>query len=470
MRHFSPIEKEFLQVLVAAASVRSVRLERVLEQVFFTEQLGRALIIQPIDRFGYFYLKPAVYDDEQQRQIEINILTNLFSLIVYLREQGLIVIHSDKNESRVRIRCLSDGFRNPTINGPGIVLNERGDYTLNPDFIHDAANNVIYRGVRLDGDLYDLVTHNISGFVYVSSGLPSMIDSPAPQSAPRYSYDGCLSLKLSMLTLGCAMAWLIWQGRSLDSSLSKLDQQYATTSTAARDGRTSPTQPVSITSSSATLGAAASVQRHPTTHYGIDVSRWNAELLGEAYKAAGITFAYIRATYGLSKDIEYGRFWNAFSQRKILRGAYHFFTVHDDPIEQAKNFVTVIGVNGAAEMAPAVDFEESSFSADSNPPDVLTVQNRLLEALTYIETKTNRVPVLYTNISTAGTYLNNKEFSRYSLWIADWSHRDRPTLPAVWQKAGYKIWQRTSSYALSAVRGAPLDLDVFGGDREDLYR
>jgi len=221
MRNVNPTERAFLEKLIAAASVRPVRLERALEQMFFTERLGRALIIQPIDRFGYFYLKPDVYDNEQQRQIETNILMNLFSLIVYLREQGLIVIHSDKKENCVKIRCLSDGFRSPTINGPGILLNERGDYTLNPGFIHDPANNVIYRGVRLDGDLYDLVADNISGFVYVSSSLPSVIDPPALQDPPSRLYDDYLSLKLSMLLLGCAMAWLIWQGRSFESSLSK---------------------------------------------------------------------------------------------------------------------------------------------------------------------------------------------------------------------------------------------------------
>lgn len=200
------------------------------------------------------------------------------------------------------------------------------------------------------------------------------------------------------------------------------------------------------------------------------MSRWNAELLGEAYKAAGITFAYVRATYGLSKDTEYDRFWSAFSQRKIIRGVYHFFTMWDDPIEQAQKFVTVIGANEAMAMAPAVDFEESSFSVDANPLDVPTVQNRLLKTLAYIETRVNRVPLLYTNVSTANKYLNNVEFSHYPLWIADWSKQDRPTVPATWQTVGYKIWQRSQSYASSDVRGAPLDLDMFMRDREDLYR
>ena len=116
------------------------------------------------------------------------------------------------------------------------------------------------------------------------------------------------------------------------------------------------------------------------------------------------------------------------------------------------------------------NLEALSFPRDAAPPALADVQANLLAALERIETRTGRVPLLYTNVSVGNQYLDDPRFARFPLWIADWTGSPEPTLPRVWQDAGFRFWQRSSHYTLPAAGSEPLDFDLFRGARADIYR
>jgi lysozyme len=165
----------------------------------------------------------------------------------------------------------------------------------------------------------------------------------------------------------------------------------------------------------------------------------------------------------------YEKNWNALREQDIIRGTYHFFRYDQDARAQARHYAQVIGENEHREITPAVDFEELSLSG-ATPPSVEALQDRLLLMLRTLEEANGRTPMIYTDFSMAEKWLGHPEFARYGLWLADWTTRPAPRVPATWRKAGYKLWQRSSTYTIPDNGRSPLDLDLYDGLLEDLYR
>jgi GH25 family lysozyme M1 (1,4-beta-N-acetylmuramidase) len=390
------------------------------------------------------------------------------------------------------MRFVGGVFRDPKPSTAHIVLNERGDYTFEPERICDQADTVIYKGLRLEADLYDLVARDASGLLYVSPALKALIPPPpapprppAPPAEPPPAREPVPSRLRAVwwwtvyATALCAAAWLMYRTaspevRSGNAGPRPTAAPQPVSQVAARGVDEAPpsSNPVSSAAFEVPLHAGPTPRSDddPAERHGIDLSRWNAGVLESALDANRLDFVFVRATYGQATDLDFDRHWNLLRQREVIRGAYHFYLVHDDPIEQVEHFLSVIGDSEPLEMAPALDFEELSFPPRATPPDVQTVQNSLLRALAHIEARTRRVPILYTNVSVGNNYLDDPRFARYPLWIADWTPRDEPTLPKAWQAAGYRFWQRTSQYRLVATGSGPVDYDIFKGRLADLYR
>lgn len=479
MREFTPTEEEILNKLLAASSGLPVRLEQFLGAAFFSEQDGRALILQPAGRFGYFYVKTYVYEDEQARNAETARLVELMMLLVYLREQGFLVVHGGVSDSNRQMVFVSGMFRDPKPSTAHIVLNDRGDYTFVPMAICDKDDNVTHKGVRLESDLYDLVSQNASGLLYVSPALKSLLPPP-PAPEPSFAQRVARWWPVPAAVM-CAAAWVVYDRTDLDvrlasngrDALSALHRIFTRADpsphVAAASSTPIPT-PVAAVKHAVVEPASATVDDEQTEHYGVDLSRWNADLLEPALDAKSIDFVFVRATSGRAKDIDFDRNWTVLQRRDAIRGAYHFYLVDDDPVAQVDYYLSVVGDSEPLEMAPAVDFEELSFPPRATPPDVATVQSGLLSALAHIEARTQRVPILYTNVSIANKYMTDPRFSRYPLWIADWTTRSEPTLPDAWKEVGYRFWQRSSQYSLQVTGNEAVDYDVFKGRRTDIYR
>ena len=88
---------------------------------------------------------------------------------------------------------------------------------------------------------------------------------------------------------------------------------------------------------------------------GIDVSYAQGEIDWHAVRAAGVAFAFVKATEGTSiQDARFARNWVEAKSAGIRRGAYHFFHFGDDPVAQASDFLASAKPQ-EGDLLPAVD-------------------------------------------------------------------------------------------------------------------
>lgn len=198
---------------------------------------------------------------------------------------------------------------------------------------------------------------------------------------------------------------------------------------------------------------------------GIDVSDNVGTVDWDEVKAAGYSFAFVKASDGVSYPQQYfQQNWPRMKASGIVRGAYHFYESGDDPVEQAKYFASVIDRAGGLDrddLPPVLDFERA------------TSGSNVLKFLNQIEQLTGRTPIIYVDESFANQYLTSPKFASYPLWIAEYG-TDSPKVPATWSKAGrsWTFWQDSQSATVAGVSGGAgsTDTNVFNGDAAALAR
>lgn len=189
---------------------------------------------------------------------------------------------------------------------------------------------------------------------------------------------------------------------------------------------------------------------------GIDVSAHNGTVDFASAAAAGIRFAYIKASEGASlRDTMFRR--NAFKAARagVLAGAYHFFRFDVDGGVQARNFLQAID-SVPLTMPPVVDVEEYG-----NPAEVPTdlIVSRLETMLSELRARTGRV-IVYTNKRGLGRFLRDGRRDQ-EIWIC--SFTDPPT------RAEWVLWQHSHVGRVPGIKG-DVDLDTFNGSAEDFAR
>lgn len=189
---------------------------------------------------------------------------------------------------------------------------------------------------------------------------------------------------------------------------------------------------------------------------GIDVSHWQGAIAWNQVQAAGIQFAYIKATQGSSSVDPNFQSNVEGSAGLIARGAYHFYqlqTVSD----QMSNFENTCGPY-TLELPPALDVEVGPLD-DAE-------QKQILLFLNLLEQYAGRIPVLYVDLANAQK-ITNPEFARYPLWLADYS-TTVPTIPGSDLQAQWTFWQHTPQGTVSGI-SSTVDLDWFNGNRDQLW-
>ena len=223
--------------------------------------------------------------------------------------------------------------------------------------------------------------------------------------------------------------------------------------------------------------------------FGVDVSHYtDADVPFEIFAKLKIKYVYCKATQGAGgKDGKFALFWSRLGQlprgSQVYRGAYHFLTAAEDGDAQAQTFLKVLGENGGlqkTDMPPVVDLEWDVAQTDGsdrwagqNPNAIIQSTLKWLER---VERSTGRLPVLYTArawwLERIGSEEKFAAFSRYGLWIADYSKSSRAVeIPTVPNGAEWALWQFTSSAKLAAPKFKPsFDASVFKGSAERFYQ
>src|SRR5689334_20908854 len=96
----------------------------------------------------------------------------------------------------------------------------------------------------------------------------------------------------------------------------------------------------------------------PVVH-GMDVSSYDTVDDWAAARAAGIEFAFVRATDGLQfKDPAFADYWAGAKSAGVIRGAYQFFRPAQDPIAQADLLLSRAPYE-PGDLPPVLDVETS---------------------------------------------------------------------------------------------------------------
>jgi len=258
--------------------------------------------------------------------------------------------------------------------------------------------------------------------------------------------------------------------------------------------------------------------------HGIDVSHNNETVDWNAAAAAGIQFAFAKATQGTDfTDPMFSTNWPAMQAAGILRGAYHFLgfpgtdpTAWDANLQaQIDHFLSVLGPLQPGDLPPVLDLEDGDNKSGwkvlmaSNPSGALAIVTKIV---TYTTAQLGGVtPILYTGSFWSGPTIDSglgdptptaMPFSTYPLWLAQYPQVHTPVpvpgppgttdfgeaasfaeyaatldghtprhMPQVWGGAAapnWTIWQFTSFGKIPAISAQYLDLDVFNGSFADL--
>jgi lysozyme len=191
---------------------------------------------------------------------------------------------------------------------------------------------------------------------------------------------------------------------------------------------------------------------------GLDVSHDQGQIDWSQVAAARRQFVFIKATQGITEaDPDFKTNWQNAQEAGLLRGAYHYFQPGDDPLAQAKNFLSVATLQ-PGDLPPVLDIE---VQGDLTASQLLQDVRAWLEA---VREKTGVVPILYTDPGFWNT-LGAQGFSEYPLWVAAPNGDSEPSLPTGW--TSWLFWQYSQAGTVPGIT-PQVDLDVFQGSFEEL--
>ena len=198
--------------------------------------------------------------------------------------------------------------------------------------------------------------------------------------------------------------------------------------------------------------------------YGIDISMHQDNEINSIYRATdSISFVICKATEGITyTDPKFNQNWETIKKHGFIRGAYHFYRSQDDPVDQALNFLAICSKVERTDFPPIVDFEETSIDGT---PTKEKVQSDFKVFMNIITKESKRTPIIYTDVNIGNEYLDTVEFSKYPLWIANYSTKSKPHLPKTWKDKGWLIWQRSIDYKIGEIKN---DFDIYNGNLASL--
>ncbi len=265
---------------------------------------------------------------------------------------------------------------------------------------------------------------------------------------------------------------------------------------------------------------------------GIDVSHHNGSVDWNKVAAAGVQFAFAKASQGADaskpwyNDATFGTNWHGMKDAGIIRGAYHFVGLplvttpkanwNDDIHRQIDHFLTNIGPLEDADLPPVLDLEDGD-SPERWRSLIATDRKGALsivrELITYTKQQTGGInPILYTGsfwwseLGDPDPVRDDMRFGDCVLWFAQYPRVHMPIplpgspgatdsgeassfaeyaaspslasgqpkhIPKTWgapTTPRWNIWQFTAFGTLPpAVRGF-VDLNVFNGSLEELKK
>jgi len=504
-RKFSTWEQEIIKHLSLARSSENGRIEDLLCSFYFKEQDGRALIIQSKSRYAVFFLSLDDFNDAQKKNEELDKFFEMLSLIRWLKERGYIALFRSSAGNDKVMYFLQDGFQNPNPSTGAILLNLKGDNTSAPDTIHDKNQKVIYKGMVFNTDTYEMIVATTTGNMYVAEKLSELVsqtdeqpqraeiqtrvDKPVEKDKPSMPI-GAEKIKTDLPKMPLArqteqpqppvkkknhslfqiIAYVIFflnigMFVLFTSRINTLQQHMNTLSENNDTLKKIIEERTSLNKVPRNSPDTAIKKDSTAYYYGIDISHWNGNIITDISHVDSISFAICKATEGATGiDPDYNNNCKLIRQKGLIRGKYHFYLINDDPVKQAEHFYEVAGNLDSLDMPLIVDIEQLSLSKRANKNKTV-IQKELLLFLHKLQQMTARAPIIYTDFDFANEYLDDPAFSKYGLWLAEYSDSTTPQIPVAWKKSGCKIWQKSKRLDINSFT---VDYDVYHGIKKDL--
>jgi lysozyme len=191
---------------------------------------------------------------------------------------------------------------------------------------------------------------------------------------------------------------------------------------------------------------------------GIDVSRYQGIVDWRAVAAAGVHFAFVKATEGTDlRDARFADNWAGAAEAKVQRGAYHFFTFCTPGAAQAANFIDVVPVDPAA-LPPSVDVEFAGNCRSWTSVDA--IRTELAVFLAAVEQAYGRRPIVYFTRESYERVLGGL-VERHPTWARSLFGRPRARF-GMWT-----FWQYAHNGRVPGIEGL-VDLNVFRGSPDEL--
>ncbi len=196
---------------------------------------------------------------------------------------------------------------------------------------------------------------------------------------------------------------------------------------------------------------------------GIDVSSHNGDIDFYKVKNDGYTFVIIKASQGIKEKRQRDKnFSNNYDRAKangLKIGAYHYFEMGEDGVNQAKNFVEAVGWRHL-DLPLIIDVEEDN-ETNKNISDDITMKN-LNAMIDNLQSRGFKV-MIYTNGNGYKKYVKDRLPINVNLWIC--SFKD----PEKIKHIPNQLQQYSKKGRVNGING-DVDLDVFNGNEKQWER
>jgi len=198
------------------------------------------------------------------------------------------------------------------------------------------------------------------------------------------------------------------------------------------------------------------------TVLGIDISKWDGNWDAARTKAAGVEFAFIKASQGIHSDPLFAANWQKSKAAGLLRGAYHYLDTALPGRDQADYFANLLA-SDRGELPPVVDFEEIT-------PNLTAARAtaQLRDFVTQLKTH-GYTPTIYTSASYWQAYgEKNSEWAACPLWLADYTNTLSPGAPAPWTAWTFWQYSEKASGETYGTESYGVDVNRYTGTAEEL--
>ncbi len=192
--------------------------------------------------------------------------------------------------------------------------------------------------------------------------------------------------------------------------------------------------------------------------HGIDLSHFNGDVEWSVLQELENRphFIVFKATEGVDYlDPAFKKHWVAARKHGFIRGAYHFFVAHDDPIAEAQWYIKNVPLQ-QGDLYPIVDVERAKKNEKPG------LKKRLQQFLSLIKKHYGVSPIVYTGPHFWNTYIG-ESLHDGELWIAQYEV-DEPSIPTGWK--AWSFWQFTQEGKVSGV-AKPVDMNRFSHSQRE---